>query len=92
MCSVGVYANGVFTWQLSVPFIVEMRAAPSVSLWDGAGNANRSSSLGNGNTTFTDNVNISGAAFNISDSGFMYNYNASTTATYYTHYAASAEL
>jgi hypothetical protein len=44
------------------------------------------------NTTFTDNVNISGAAFNISDSGFMYNYNASTTATYYTHYAASAEL
>jgi hypothetical protein len=92
MCSVGVYAGGIFTWQLSVPFITQMRSAPTVSLWDGDGNANRSSSLGNSTTTFTDNVNVSGAAFNISGSGFMYNYNASTTATYYTHYAASAEL
>lgn len=39
----GVMYNGVSQYALSFPFPVPMRAAPSVSLWDGAGNANKAS-------------------------------------------------
>jgi hypothetical protein len=91
--TVGIYANGIFTWQLSVPFPVQMRAAPSsVSYWDAAGTVSRTSYLGNGTTTFNNGVNVSGTPFNFSSSGFTFNYNASTTGTYFAHWAATAEL
>ena len=90
--TIGVYASGIFTWETSVQFPVQMRSAPSVSYWDGAGNASRNSYLGNGNTTFTHNINVSGVPFNASSSGFLFSYGASTTSTYLAQYAASAEL
>lgn len=89
---VGTYASGIFTWQFSVPFPIQMRGLPTVSYWDGAGTLSRVSYLGNGTTTWNNGGNPTGTIFNISASGFLFNYNTSTTATYFVHYAANAEL
>jgi len=91
--TVGVYLSGSFTWQMSVSFNIKMRAAPTVSYWDGAGNASRNSYIGNGLTTFNNNINVTGTVFNASDSGFVFNYNsAPASGTYFAQYAASSEL
>jgi hypothetical protein len=88
-----IYLSGNFTWQLGGTFIVPMRSAPTVSYWDANGNASKVSYLGNGTTTFNNNVALaSGGPFNASTSGFTFQSNVSTNGTYFIQYTASAEL
>lgn len=82
------------TYMTSTPrFPVAMRAAPSISLWDGAGNANAVSDY---NGAWTDNV-LSGsiAAANIAAGGFMCSANTGSLTGGHSlslHYDADARL
>jgi hypothetical protein len=90
---VGIYNPGVNTWNLGIQFVGSMRTAPSISYWDAAGNASKSSYTGNGNTTFVNNNSTAASGpFNISTSGLTWQLTASTIGTYYVQYTASAEL
>jgi hypothetical protein len=88
-----LYLSGSFTWQLAPTFVTTMRSAPTVAYWDANGNASKVSYLGNGTTTFNNNVTLSsGGPFNASMTGFTFQANVSTNGTYYIQYTASAEL
>lgn len=88
--------NGTFVIQKSIRFPAEMRAAPTIAFWDGAGNSGKISSLSiTANTTsFTDNQSNGGnGAFDIGAAGFIAGYNASSTSgIYFIHYTADASL
>ncbi len=60
----GSYNNGVAASMLTVFFKVSKRAAPTVSYWDGAGNASKISSY-NG-TAWTDNITATGGSILLS--------------------------
>ena len=78
----------------SVYFPVIMRAAPTVSYWDGNGNASRVSYIPSaGSTTFTHNITPVTAPFNFGSNGFFF-YGSNAVANYsnFLHYAASSEL
>lgn len=66
-------AGGTGNTRTGIRFPVEMRAAPTLSYWDLAGNASKSSSFASNNTR-TDN--ISSASFSLTDigtAGFVFN-------------------
>ena len=87
-----IYYSGVFTWQLGVSFPVDMRVAPSVTVYDGAGNANKIS-YKNNSAVITNNITDTGTtATTIGTTGFTGAVSVSTTGSYFLHYAASAEL
>jgi hypothetical protein len=87
-----VYYAGVFTWNLGVTFPTEMRAAPTIAVYDGAGNANKVSYKNNAGA-FTDNVTDSGTtATTIGTTGFTSACGLATTGSYFIHYTASSEL
>lgn len=78
---------------LPVQFPVQMRANPSISWWDVAGNASRYSYLASG--SFTSNIaNGSGGsmAFTYCDTGFTAYPAVNTVASFMFQFAASAEL
>jgi hypothetical protein len=87
-----VYYSGVFTWNLGVTFPTEMRAAPTIAVYDSAGNANKVS-YKNNSGAFTDNITDSGTtATTIGTTGFTSACGLSTTGSYFIHYTASSEL
>jgi hypothetical protein len=78
----------------TVYFVQTMRTTPTVSYWDGNGNASRVSYVPSaGSTTFTHNISPNTQPFNIGASGFLF-YGSNSVANYsnFLHYAASAEL
>jgi hypothetical protein len=88
----GMQGNGFSNYGQPIIFATQMRAAPTVSYWDGAGNASvLSIPAAAGATTFTDNLVAGIAPYNLSTVGFMYGGNASAYATFI-HYAANARL
>jgi hypothetical protein len=87
----GVALNGATTGPGSIPFKVNMRAAPTISYWDGAGNASKLSYGSAGSQT--NNVTPSGAPTQLSTTGFAHPGQAAAgNVTNWIHYAASAEL
>jgi hypothetical protein len=87
----GVALNGSTPGPGSIPFRVSMRTTPSISYWDGAGNASK---LSTGSpTTQTNNVTPSGAPSQLSTNGFAHPGQASIgNVTNWIHYTANAEL
>jgi len=87
----GVAINGATTGSGFIPFRVSMRATPSISYWDGAGNASKitiGGTSGQGN-----NYTPSGAPALIGLNGFSHpGQGVSGNITNWLHYAASAEL
>jgi hypothetical protein len=87
-----VYYSGVFTWNLGVTFPTEMRAAPTIAVYDSAGNANKVS-YKNNSGAFTNNITDSGTTVTtIGTTGFTSACGLSTTGSYFIHYTASSEL
>jgi hypothetical protein len=70
-------------------FPVEMRAAPAMSYWDGAGNANKTSQYASG--TWSDSFD-GVTALSSSPTGAFVTDNATAGQPRFFHYAASAEL
>lgn len=78
-----------------LPFPVQMRAAPTIAYWDGAGNASKlSTTPASSSTTFTDNATNGGAAaFQTGPGGTLFQgYVASSTVNTYIQYTADASL
>lgn len=73
-------------------FKIDMRAAPTITYWDGAGNASKYSSLTN--QVWTDNLSTGAAtAFQIGTTGAIWGATGSTGTSYqFVHFTASAEL
>ena len=78
----------------TVYFVQTMRTTPTLSYWDGNGNASRVSYVPSaGSTTFTHNITPNTAPFNLGASGFLfYGSNSVTNYSNFLHYAASSEL
>jgi len=70
----------------SVSFPTQMRAAPTVSFWDGAGNASKISTYGG---SWTDNVSPTSIPLTSSAAGMMF---YQSSASVYFQYAANARL
>jgi hypothetical protein len=88
-----VYANALVAGNGQVIFQVPMRAAPSISYFDGAGNASKVSHTASGSSTFTNNEATFQAPFAISNRGFLFGANSATAnTTSHIHYTASSEL
>jgi len=78
----------------TVYFVQTMRTTPTLSYWDGNGNASRVSYVPSaGSTTFTHNITPNTAPFNLGARGFLF-YGSNSVANYsnFLHYAASSEL
>jgi hypothetical protein len=76
-------------------FPVQMRADPSISYWDTAGNASKASTIGNTSSLSVASTNATLAAGpgNISQKGFMFNgYQTGSNLGTVIQYTASAEL
>lgn len=87
----GVALNGSTPGPGSIPFRVNMRAAPTISYWDGAGNASKLSYGSAGSQS--NNVTPTGAPTQLSTTGFAHPGQTSVgNVTNWIHYAASAEL
>ena len=88
----GAGGQGNFAGQIYFPVI--LRAVPSVSYWDGAGNASKCSRLATaGGTTWTNNATANGNPFNIGTNGFLwYGDNSVANFSCFIHYTANAEL
>lgn len=82
------------TFQAGVDIAWAMRAAPTISYWDGAGTANKVSSSNNGGASFVNNVTPAGGPFfQISQRGAIFNgYDGVTAGSFWAGYSASAEL
>jgi hypothetical protein len=87
----GFAINGINTGAGSIPFKVPMRTAPTISYWDGAGNASK---VTNGSPTpSTNNVAPTAAPTMISTNWFVHPGQGTTGSTYnWLQYAALAEL
>ena len=88
----GAGGQGNFAGEIYFPVI--MRAVPSISYWDGAGNASKCSRLATaGGTTWTNNATANVAPFNIGTNGFLwYGDNSVANFSCFIHYTANAEL
>lgn len=89
--------NSVLTAASSVRFSQQMRAAPTVSRWDGAGTANVTSfvSSGGGGTFTHGAISVVVIPATLGSGGFVMNYDglgAVADGTHFTHYVADAEL
>jgi hypothetical protein len=74
-------------------FLLPMKGAPTVSVWDGAGNANKNSIISASSTTFTHNTVPVTLPFNIGATGFAISLQCTASnVTAFFHYTASAEL
>lgn len=77
----------------TISFETPMRATPSISSWDGAGNSGKLSTITGASTTFTDNVAATTGPFGASTAGFFANGNNTTAhAIGLLHYTADATL
>jgi len=78
----------------AVQYLCNMRIAPTILYWDGAGNASKVSYLATASatTTFTNNVSPSNAPFNISSRSFTITGTAAAASNSFLHYTAAAEL
>ena len=87
----GFAINGVNTGAGSIPFKVQMRTSPTISYWDGAGNASK---VTNGSPTpTTNNVAPTSAPTMISTNWFVHPGQGTNGNSYnWIQYAASAEL
>ena len=87
-----IIVNGSFASNYVVNFAADMRAIPTVSLWDGGGNANCSSviSLSGPSSVWTD-LATPATVYNQSKRGFHF-MPFSTNFNYFEHYTADAEL
>jgi hypothetical protein len=83
-------STGQFAGKVSFP--IEMRAAPSISYWDTAGNASKCSQYGSNTLTPTTNLTCNQAPGNISTTGFVFVGNGSSNGASCINYTASAEL
>lgn len=94
MAQVGIEISGTAVYAANVGFPSTMRAAPTLTFWDGAGNSGKISYIAQNTSTFTNNVtNVGSGAFNTSANGFYFLASVSSqTVTFWTHYVASAEL
>jgi len=72
-----------------VQYPVQQRATPSISYWDTAGNASKSSYVTTTGTSFTTNTSLGTAPWNIGVTGFIVTGADFST---YIHYTASSEL
>lgn len=73
-------------------FPAEMRATPSISWWDGAGNASKVTTVTSLTTTFTDNQAATQAPFNIGTRILMFEGVNSSTVNNWFHYTADASI
>jgi hypothetical protein len=91
-----IYVAGTIASQLAVRFDQAMRAAPTITHFDGAGGSGLVSYIvAAGGTTFTNGGSIViVGSYNVSATGFLFGTlsGTPTNATYYTHYTADAEL
>jgi hypothetical protein len=85
----GVDTVGASSYVLSVPFGVPLRAVPTISFWDGAGNANKASQFLNNGSGWTDNLTVA-TAVQTSTKGLVLGQNINNTCL--EHYAADARL
>jgi hypothetical protein len=87
-----IIVNGSFASNYVVNFATDMRAIPTVSLWDGGGNVNCSSviSLSGPSSVWTD-LATPATVYNQSKRGFHFT-PFSTNFNYFEHYTADAEL
>ncbi len=84
--------TSAFAFNGTVNFPVQMRATPTLSYWDGAGNSSKVSATESASSfTFTDNVSATPTPGNISVSGFMVG-SSGTVGEIFIHYLSSAEL
>lgn len=94
--SVTSQTSGTFALPFTVYLPVQMRAAPTIAYWDGAGNASKLSyiTLDSGSASFTDDAaNAGGGAFDISQGNFgFFGFVAATSGTAFIHYTADASL
>ena len=91
---VALQNGSTFAYSLPLQFPVQMRAAPSISYWDGAGNASKLTTAASNSVTFTHNIaNLGLGPSNISTTGFVLPaVNSTLTTNYFVQYSASAEL
>lgn len=90
---VGIGVGGVNYADNTFDFPVPMRAAPSVTIWDGNGNVGKSSwrssvALG----AFTHNLTAIEAPANISAKNFRMRADSATQQVQHVHFAADADL
>jgi hypothetical protein len=95
MVYVASYLSGTGYFGNTIYLPVQMRAAPTIATWDGAGNSGDLSYTSTGvGTSFTDAITNTGAgAFAIGPGSFMFaGYHSATSGVYAIHHSASAEL
>ena len=81
-------AGGIY-----ILFPVQMRVAPTVAYWDGAGNASKLSTLAEGGNTWTDNDAVAGGyLFDIGTQGFVITLYASATSSNFIQYTADSTI
>lgn len=81
----------IATWGIQFP--VQMRAVPSVTIYDGAGTSGKNSEIAFGSASITNGLNTSTLPTNISNNSFVIVCNASSgNYTTFIHYVASSEL
>jgi len=73
-------------------FPVPMWTTPTLSYWDGAGNASKSSYNASNSSSFVDNNSITFAPFNIGRRGFMFGTVNGVSASAYIHYRVYADF
>lgn len=73
-------------------FPYPMRTTPTVSYWDGAGNASKCSYNASGSSLWTDNATAIYAPFNISSRGFSFGTASGVSASAYIHFRAYADF
>jgi hypothetical protein len=86
-----IYVSGTVISTALVTFLVEMRATPSFSYWDGAGGAGNVTFLVAAGNALNDGGAYSSAPGNVNARGFTMGFGA-TNGTYYTQYAAYADF
>jgi len=96
--TLGMVFGGIVTTSnygaFSVQYLCNMRTAPTISYWDGAGNASKISYLvtASPTTTFTNNASPSNGPFNISSRSFTITGTGAANSNTFLHYTALAEL
>lgn len=90
----GLIISGTIAAAAYVHFDMPMRAIPSISYWDGAGNTSKNSLLVSSSTTFTDGETTINGPFNISTDGFDVEGGPSSgsTGSTFIHFIADATI
>jgi len=76
-----------------IRFIIPLRSTPTINIYDGAGTADKITTMANNSTTFTNGRNVLGSPDNIGSTGFAYaGQGVVGNVTNFIHYVASSEL